>query len=147
MSAFVVPHAHITVLAVFIKQHGIGPSKSVQEIGEMLYAENVKSVCYRYADKPEEYGKFAIDERAAFIRPSLVQILKAANCLDYQSCEHPGYYDSDTRCLMELVMRAAIKDVPPLHGRTWTRKNIYEHPEYDRAAWVIDFQVEFPAVA
>ena len=136
MSAFVVPYAHITVLAVFIKQRGIRPAMTVQEIGEKLYSENVKSIRYRYPDDDEDYGKFAIDERAAFIRPSLVQIIKAANCLDYQSCEHPSYRQSEVCRMLDAVTALALKELPVrVNGHAWNEKNIYDHPEYDKAAW------------
>src|SRR5262249_55823616 len=88
MSAFICNHSHVTALAVHAARSRILGLSDAHHIGELLHAENVKSVNYRYgeATKPD----FAICPWAAFHAFSQVQIIKAARCLEYQSCEHPG---------------------------------------------------------
>lgn len=147
MSAFVVPDSHITVLAVFIAQRNLSPGLSVQEIGEILLNENIESIRCRYPDDKENYQGFTIDERAAFIRPTLVQIIKAANCLEYQSCEHDAYWRSKAYTMTKAAHDTALRQLRDTGGRMYTEDNIHSHPDYDRCAWVVDFEIEQPAVA
>ena len=53
---------------------------------------------------------------------SQVQIIKAARCLDYQSCEHPGWEQSDACKLLQAI----IGDDTSAHL-----------PGYDEAEWEI----------
>lgn len=147
MSAFVVPNSHITVLAVFIAQRDLCPGRSVQEIGEILLNENIESIRFRYPDDRENYMGFEIDERAAFLRPALVQIVKAANCLEYQSCEHNDYQQSEAYRMTKAVSALALRLLSIAEKRLWSEDTIYNHPDYDRCAWVVDFEIEQPAVA
>lgn len=147
MSAFVVPNSHITVLAVFIVQRNLCPGRSVQEIGEILLNENIESIRFRYPDDRENYMGFEIDERAAFIRPTLVQIVKAANCLEYQSCEHDDYQQSEAYRMTKAVSALALHLLSIAEKHLWSEDTVYNHPDYDRSAWVVDFEIEQPAVA
>ena len=87
------------------------------QIGEMLHAENVRSVNYRYgeATKPN----FALCEWAAFHPFSQVQIIKAARCLRYQSCEHPGWEASDACKLWRRSSARSTRDSPGYDEAEW----------------------------
>ena len=89
------------------------------QIGEMLHAENVKSVNYRYGEATKPH--FALCEWSAFQAFSHVQIIKAARCLRYQSCEHPGWEGSDACKLLQAIIGRCGQDTPG----------------YDEAEWVI----------
>ena len=119
MSAFICNHSHVTALAVYAARNRILGLSDAQQIGEMLHAENVASVNYRYgeATKPE----FAMCAWAAFHEFSQVQIIKVARCLRYQSCEHPDWEKSDACKLLEEIIGRSTVDMPG----------------YDEAEWVI----------
>jgi hypothetical protein len=119
MSAFICNHSHVTALAVYAGRHRLLGRTSPNQIGDRLHAENVKSVNYRYgeATRPD----FAMCEWAAFQAFSDAQILKAAECLRYQSCEHPGWKESDACRLLEAIIGRCSG--PP--------------SGYDEADWVI----------
>jgi hypothetical protein len=110
MSAFICNHSHITALAVYAARNRLLGCKDANQVGEMLHAENVASVNYRYREttRPD----FTICEWAAFHVFSQVQIIKAARCLDYQSCEHPGWPKSEACRLLEAIT-AGAGDRPP----------------------------------
>jgi hypothetical protein len=123
MSAFICNDSHITALAVYAVRHRILGLTDAKPIGEMLHAENVASVNYRYAEATKP--AFAMCEWAAFHPFSRVQIVKAANCLEYQSCEHPAWEASDA-C---KLVRAIIGDIGDDASRNL--------PGYDEAQWEI----------
>ncbi len=147
MSAFIVPNAHVTTLAVFIAQQNLRPGLTVQQIGEILLNENIESVRCRYPDDRENYMGFEIDERLAFTRQSTVQIIKAANCLEYQSCEHDAYWQSDAHKMTKAAHDAALQQVNDSAKRIYTEDNIRSHPDYDDCAYVIEPEIEQSNVA
>ena len=117
MSAFLCHHSHITALAVYAARHRLQGWNDANQVGQMLHAENVRSVNYRYgeASKPD----FAVCEWAAFHEFSQVQILKAVRCLRYQSCEHPGWAESEACRLLEAIIGSTSVDMPGYDDAEW----------------------------
>jgi hypothetical protein len=101
MSAFICNHSHVTALAVYAARNRILGCTDANEIGQMLHAENVRSVNYRYDETTPP--SFELCEWAAFQPFALAQIIKAARCLDYQSCEHPGYPQSEAAKMLQAI--------------------------------------------
>lgn len=101
-------------------------------LGRVLWIENLVSVAYRYpndrgSDRPGPCG-LSDDEIAAYtfpahlwVRPTApaVAILKSADCLDYQSCEHPGWESSKAKALLDAIRRAAWQHVPGYEEAPW----------------------------
>jgi hypothetical protein len=131
MSAWVVEREHIDVLIAFglskpsekpywRRESYAEPFGSVvgyaelrhdtaDEVGGMLWQENVASVCARYeddtADDYAEVFDYAYRDPGCVMTPG--EALKAIGCLEYQSCEHDGWADSEAkRCLDALEARA-----------------------------------------
>jgi hypothetical protein len=104
MSAFTVGSDHIDLMVTvamripgFTEQY-VNIPETADRLGQMLTNENYKSVNYRY-DEQEEVPEYHWTPVAELQRESLgqmllLQILKAAHCYDYQSCEHAGWKDS-----------------------------------------------------
>jgi len=44
--------------------------------------------------------------------PDPLVVLKAIACLEYQSCEHPGWLDSEARVFCQALRRVAITALP-----------------------------------
>ena len=104
-----------------------------QRLGEILLNENWKSIWYRYPDTKgnmnnapghiqeiEDNTNSTMDfgdetktniggyryKTCDFNKCiSLGQFFKALECLDYQSCEHPEWEDSDAKYIIDLMMQ------------------------------------------
>jgi hypothetical protein len=128
MSAFIVSDTHINSLVRFASRFNVRAfhgnpmamfkvKDNEQATAELLLAENVKSVNYRYRDN--EVMTITYDPAAPIL--TIIQAIKAAQCLRYQSCEHSDYEDSIAFKLIEAIIADAI---PRLEG-------------YDSAEWAI----------
>jgi len=129
MSAFTVTNTHINALVRYASRHKItvaygnptmrlNVSAHEQEVAQLLLDENIKSVNYRYSET--ETGFIEYDRGAPIL--TAIQAIKAAQCLRYQSCEHPTYEGSIAERLIEAIISDAI---PRLEG-------------YNEAQWAID---------
>jgi hypothetical protein len=128
MSAFTVTNTHINALVRYASRKKLSVpyghpsvrlniSEHEQEVAQLLLDENIKSVNYRYSEK--ESGFIEYDRGAPIL--TAIQAIKAAQCLRYQSCEHPTYEGS----IAELLVEAIISDaIPRLDG-------------YNEAQWAI----------
>ena len=106
--------------------------ENASEVGSMLWAENLASVAYRYPDdvdgeRPGPVGFVDADvvtyRHAIRTRPlSPLAILKAIAGYEYQSCEHPGWHDSEAR---QFCQALRLHTISTLSG-------------YDTASWEID---------
>lgn len=128
MSAFTVTNTHINALVRYASRNKVSVYHSnptmrlnvsghEQEVAELLLNTNIKSVNYRYSEK--ESGYIEYDRGAPIL--SAIQAIKAAQCLRYQSCEHPEYEGSIAERLIEAIISDAI---PRLEG-------------YNEAQWAI----------
>ncbi len=117
MSAFVVSPKHIRALAQAV-QGARCARETVYEVADILWDENVASVCHRYSEDAALYPK----PEWTFGLPvpySDVQILKAINCYEYQSCEHPGWQDSKARSICAALTAAVIHRLPGYSNAKW----------------------------
>ncbi len=141
MSAFVVSDKHIVSLLQFAAKgdrryiwlHDETGAASIvkdtrdvvhaEELANILKAENIRSVCYRYPDDtPEQYaGQIKIAPfqftRGQAISP--VQALKACTCYDYQTCETPDYKDTEAYRIIETIRGMAIAALPGYDAAAW----------------------------
>lgn len=148
MSAFVVDREHIDALL----ERAMAPSgyggdrfhwydrdaeswhelisyENAGEVGRMLWAENVKSVQYRYDDEPvsdlpgpaglsdEEVDGYSYTTPAR--RLTIVQALKAISCYEYQSCEHPGWETSSAYGFCDALRHKLIGQLPGYDDAPW----------------------------
>lgn len=123
MSAFICNDYHISVLAAYADAKRLGSHfklNTAETIGAMLYAENVKSVNARYNDKsPLDGFKFVSHAYIARELGNPVAIIKAARCLDYQSCEHSTWEQSDACKLLQHIISIAISSLKEYEGEAW----------------------------
>lgn len=133
MSAFVVPKEHVAALIKWFMrsreyqwEFDRGTEHWETQKAAMLYAENVRSVNHRYQNEtPEEPIAFTWSEidRAPKLLP--VQVIKACQCLEYQSCETEDWKETPSKKLLDRIKNAAIHALPG----------------YEEAAWSIDSEV------
>ncbi len=135
MSAFIVPNAHITALAVYAERHSIHSAMdcgqvNAEKVGTVLLDENINSVNYRYKEENTD-ACFVIDSWAEHRSFTPLQIIKAARCLNYQSCEHPEWSKSRAYAILQEIVMTAISQLP----------------SYEDADWVIDAPSKPPVSA
>jgi hypothetical protein len=132
MSAFIVSDTHINALVRYASRHNVRAfygnplamfqvKDNEQAAAELLLAENVKSVNYRYRDN--EVMSITYDRGAPIL--TAIQAIKAAQCLRYQSCECDDFEESIAFKLIEAIISDAI---PRLDG-------------YESAQWAISDKV------
>lgn len=119
-----------------IEAHDLSDATAVARI---LMTENITSVCHRYDEEKEKYyfEELTADITAAdrarvkAIELTPVQLIKLIHCLDYQSCEHPGWNDSLAKRILDELEAILV----------------YQIPGYEEAPWGIDDDYTPPASA
>jgi hypothetical protein len=97
---------------------------------DILYQENVRSVRYRYPDdkwdelpgpnvKPVHCLIGDLAELQALPELPIVQLLKFADCLEYQSCEVDDYKQTKALQLLTAIRYALITDLPGYEEAQW----------------------------
>jgi hypothetical protein len=101
------------------------------ELGFILWAENVASVHYRYPGEdvdtlPGTYaadGRHEVSHGYTFSRlgklPTAVEAFSLIACLDYQSCEHPEWIDSEAYRILDQLKEALIRHLPGYSAAPW----------------------------
>jgi hypothetical protein len=124
MSAFVVSKRDIdAVVTVALEQNF--SNRPANELGKLLWLENVKSVAYRYgmpARHADEHHGYLADVNAYAFEPCPLSdgaASKIVHCLDYQSCEHDEWPTSEAGKLVNALIAKL-----PSGG-----------PDYDKAPW------------
>ena len=128
MSAFIVSDKHINTLVTFAGRRNVvayfgNPLRSwvvagnEQATAEMLLAENNRSVNDRYkSDEPLTPIKFEFTDDL-----NAISILKAGDCLAYQSCEPLDWEQTTAFAVIKAIRSRAVQELPG----------------YDEAAWAI----------
>lgn len=102
------------------------------EVGQMLWAENLASIHARYPDT-QEGGLYPgpVDFEATDVLTYMhepvhgyepVDVLSVLACYEYQSCEHKGWKTSEAHQFCDVLRKHAISKLPG----------------YDHAPWGID---------
>lgn len=136
MSAFQVTPEHIGALIRFYLENERYPRfdsssacyADAERMMSELALENWRSVAYRY-DLPldgDEQPVLCNAPLRMYRKLTPVQAIKAADCLDYQSCEHPQWDTCRAKRLLDDIRSLAISKLPG----------------YDTADWAIDNAVE-----
>ena len=107
------------------------------DVGQMLWDENIKSVAYRDQDSAHQGLPSPADETAfvyfherptAAYRWDPAQILKATDCYEYQSCEHPGWEASSANAFIDVLRHLAWTKLPGYNEAEWG------HPKWMEAS-------------
>lgn len=84
-------------------------------VGIMLMAQNRRSVDYRYAETDIE----DFYTHAPSTQRSVVELLCAIDCYEYQSCETPDWEDTEAFHFCDALRRALIREFPGWHEAPW----------------------------
>lgn len=125
MSAYLCENYHISFLAKYAIDHdstygmesmiGVG----VEELAQKLYDANVRSIQSRYGDADDMIEEFKFDSRVEFGQLSGIQVIKAAQCYNYQTCEYDGYTGSDIERIIFHIISTAAHDVYGYDEAEW----------------------------
>lgn len=121
MSAWICSDKHINAMVTFAAKHDITVyvtqkdgnrtpfyvRQNCQTSAEILKAENVRSVNYRYSETtvlpPIRYTPTN--------GYTAVQIIKACHCYDYQACETPDYEQTIAKQICDSIESEAVRNI------------------------------------
>ncbi len=117
MSAFIVNDYHINALVTYGLQakaeYWTGKERvrfsedTAWALASKLYRANVKSVNFRYGERNRtnvfKYATVKISHLSA------ADIVKACDCLDYQSCELASWDRSEARKILQAIREEAVR--------------------------------------
>lgn len=128
MSAFIVSDKHISYLLKaaltsrneFYFGGAIMTEQNKKDVGQMLLKENYKSVNFRYkdAEQPHDFEFSSVEKSYNPADP--IQVLKAATCYEYQSCEHPEWVTSEAKAFIDSLKAHAIEKLPGYNDKKWS---------------------------
>jgi hypothetical protein len=125
MSAWLCSDKHIFELAKYYvdKCQSYSSSKiSFKEAAELLHAENIKSLQYRYDYEDHQFDPFHAPINYAPTIRNVFALAKQVDCYSYQACEHPTWEDSKAFAICEAIKDGLFRN----------------HPDYEDAPWGID---------
>lgn len=151
MSAWLVSNAHIDVLVNALAEHGVlAPDANFRAAGQMLWAENNRSVNYRYSER-KRHPHYTLHTTEAPL--DVYAVLQAISCYSYQSCERPDWTDSKAHKLVEALREAILTARPelaePVPSEFDTKRMVPAYTrsqEYDRYPWGFDDLADAQAV-
>ena len=144
MSAWIVSKHHIdAMLTAALSRRIQGPQRGVlrfwtgdlswavtretaDEVGEMLWGENVASVARRYGGDevanlpgPVELSRepYRFEQLPGEVDP--VKVFKIIDCFDYQSCEHEGWKSSPAFAFCQALRKACWQSLPGYDAGPW----------------------------
>ena len=129
MSAFIVGDAHINAMLQDTAPRFQGDSAGYywngemhyingnrQAVGQILLAENYRSVNYRY-DEREQTPTFQPVCPSRQYSP--IEIIKACDCYGYQACKAPDWKDTEAYAVMQALRNRAIQRLPEYREADW----------------------------
>jgi hypothetical protein len=144
VSAWIISRKHIDLLVTVIIRSEIVATggKTPTEIGRTLWQENHNSVNYRYDENTPTptytHQPYAVPPADA---TWYLFALKQIDCYRYQSCEHPGWAESEantiTQALAEHLQQQAEREYPGMSSPDPATRWNAEPPAYRDAPWGI----------
>jgi hypothetical protein len=127
MSAYIVPAFHINALVSWAaNRHGINVvsywwaanrvkhryelRNNEQRIASVLYAENVRSVNFRYSESTAASGFRFKNVMTHTLKA--VDVIKACHGYIYQACEADDWKDTEAHAIINAIEKAAILSLP-----------------------------------
>ena len=147
MSAYIVDREHILYLVTAAVSPNLEPHRTFRwfyngrwqelswgdneraaDVANILWRENIASVSARYPNESSatlpgpRYENFVIepaDFPVSFETIDPVQVIKACDCYEYQSCEHDAWHKSEAHAFVSTVRSAAWHALPGYQNAAW----------------------------
>jgi hypothetical protein len=116
MSAFLVSQEHVNTIVNWACKNDLGCSWT----GQVLWSENWRSVNHRYPTSKQELPPIYNFKRVDVSGVSVIQFLKLLDCLEYQSCEHDGWAQSEARQIVDQFRAQAVTKLPGYEEAEWS---------------------------
>lgn len=144
MSAFTLGTDHIDLMVTAAMRMAgwnekyINIPETADLLGRDLLKENYASVNYRYDERKRgprySWTPVAEYQQKELTLVQLLQILNAARCYDYQSCEHPGWSDSKAYWASQAI-------------QMWVEKQLVERGQVkQRSGYPGDVHEDYPGM-
>lgn len=141
MSAFVCRAPLLNYIIMAAVEWALVSEPDASLFVQLLHEENSRSVDHLYRETNER-KTFAF---ARVQRPvEAFRLLVAVACLTYQSCEHPGWEDSNARKFLDDLRDLAISKLPAKWQEVYVdregfpRERYKDAPEYEVIGWTDD---------
>jgi hypothetical protein len=121
MSAYLVPKEHIdAILASYARALKATrlEKPDLDHIGRALWKENARSVAYRYKEASDTQWE-GYKHTALAVDMTPIQAYKLVDCLEYQSCEHPGWETSEANKLCRRIKDTLIASTAEWQSGQW----------------------------
>lgn len=89
------------------------------EVGRLLWAENHRSVAHRYSEPYDEEIVDGYTYQDPGFAPTCAEAAKALVCIEYQSCEHPGWDESTAAGIIRTLRAAVLASLPGTDAAPW----------------------------
>lgn len=133
MSAFIVDDMHINAIVTYAIDHRLDyysadaktriaiTSDNAEAVGRILMDENVRSVCARYSEvADDEKSAGATYSFKRFPVPlTSIEIIKACDCLAYQSCETDNWEESLAWNIINAIKGSAVHGIGGYEAAPW----------------------------
>jgi hypothetical protein len=111
----------------------LNSAEHADDLGRLLWWENMRSVAYRYdecdlgtlpgpidfdAEQTTTY-RYPVTLEVYAPRPDPVVVLKSISCYEYQSCEHPDWPTSDAQTICRWLRDKMISSLPGYAEAPW----------------------------
>lgn len=122
MSAYIVEDSVIDALVTYARKHVnrlkyiLDKDLSGDELGQILVNENYRSVNHRYRERSEA-ERYSFREYTGPLHA--IQVIKACNCLDYQSCENNDYRQTQAATIINEIRKTACTKLPGYNEGVW----------------------------
>lgn len=142
MSAFLCSTLHIRYLVSAGVHFKVIEPGWEDVAGEALLSENHQSLGARYGDD-QTHESYKHEPLSCVFEAA--QVLHAAGCLSYQSCEHEGWGASAAKALLDSIEAAALASlparlqelVPDRYNADRQEPRVYQTSEYHESQWEI----------
>ena len=103
-------------------------ASSLTAVGQLLLAENIKSIATRYPTNWQELTEgeptadqfsFALDVRFVTRKDRHIAAIKLISSLEYQSCEHDDWEDSFAAKFLARATSYLIGEIPGYEAAPW----------------------------
>lgn len=133
MSIFIVEDMHVNAIVTYMidervrywneptREYITVTRSNAEKVGRILMEENVRSYCARYKDAYEdEKNAGATYAYKPFQTPlTPTEVIKACQCLEYQSCETDDWEASLACRILQEVKSNALHDLPDYETCPW----------------------------
>ena len=123
MSAYLMSDYEFSVLGEALQDERKNDPRKAKDFAKILFAENIKSLEYRYPNSGPEYesNRFYFDKQAlsGLLVLGALELIKGIHCYRYQSCEHKEWDESEAKKLVDRLESFYIGKLPGYGELTW----------------------------